>query len=281
MQLPVSQQLSTATLPNRSLWDRGAACGGAGRPRPARALCLRPARGRRTGQLPAHRSPAQHDPTPATALAALGTRRECHEARPPCRADCAESVPARHDEIWSSSMSACWWWPNAAGRRRGCWPSEGVGVVVAQDPPAAGEGVLVQVAGLLVLAQRGQVGGEVVGRVRVSGWSSPSRAQVGGVGTLDARQRRTGLAAGQPVASSRTEQLRQLVGNVVETAVQVDGGQHVRQQLLPARPNRGAGRAPSSSSSSRSLGAAWPRCSSIRADSRSAMSRSASLVARW
>ena len=37
-------------------------------------------------------------------------------------------------------------------------------MVVAEDPAAAGEGVLVEVAGLLVLAQRAQVGGEVVGR---------------------------------------------------------------------------------------------------------------------
>ena len=37
---------------------------------------------------------------------------------------------------------------------------EGVGVVVAEDPAAAGEGVLVEVAGLLVLAQLTQVGGE-------------------------------------------------------------------------------------------------------------------------
>ena len=37
-------------------------------------------------------------------------------------------------------------------------------MVVAQDPAAAGEGVLVEGAGLLVLAQRVQVDGEVVGR---------------------------------------------------------------------------------------------------------------------
>lgn len=42
--------------------------------------------------------------------------------------------------------------------------AEGVGVVVAQDPAAAGEGVLVEGTSLLVLAQPGQVDTEVVGR---------------------------------------------------------------------------------------------------------------------
>ena len=37
-------------------------------------------------------------------------------------------------------------------------------MVVAEHPPAPGEGVLVQLAGLLVLAQREQVDGEVAGR---------------------------------------------------------------------------------------------------------------------
>ena len=37
-------------------------------------------------------------------------------------------------------------------------------MVLAQDPAAAGEGVLAEGAGLLVVAQRGQVAGEVVGR---------------------------------------------------------------------------------------------------------------------
>ena len=40
----------------------------------------------------------------------------------------------------------------------------GEGVVVAEHPSAPGEGVLVQVAGLLVPAQGPQVEGEVVGR---------------------------------------------------------------------------------------------------------------------
>jgi hypothetical protein len=45
-----------------------------------------------------------------------------------------------------------------------------VGVVVAEDLAPAGEGVLVQLAGPLVLAQPPQVGGEV-GVPRGVGWS--------------------------------------------------------------------------------------------------------------
>ena len=51
---------------------------------------------------------------------------------------------------------------------------EGVGVVVAEDPAAAGQGVLVERAGLLVLTQRPQVMARLLAEVRVSGWSSPS-----------------------------------------------------------------------------------------------------------
>ena len=39
-----------------------------------------------------------------------------------------------------------------------------MGVVLPQDPASAGQGVLVEGAGLLVLTQRAQVAGEVVGR---------------------------------------------------------------------------------------------------------------------
>ena len=41
---------------------------------------------------------------------------------------------------------------------------EGVGVVVTQHPAAAGQGVLVECAGLLILAQLAQIGGEPAGR---------------------------------------------------------------------------------------------------------------------
>jgi hypothetical protein len=39
-------------------------------------------------------------------------------------------------------------------------------VLVAEDPAAAGEGVLSEVAGVLVLTQLGQMGGEVGGQVK-------------------------------------------------------------------------------------------------------------------
>ena len=64
----------------------------------------------------------------------------------------------RRVRVSSSRVRACWYSPSCvqvAGEVVG--RGEGVGVVVAQDPPAAGEGVLVEGAGLLVLAQRVQV----------------------------------------------------------------------------------------------------------------------------
>ena len=55
--------------------------------------------------------------------------------------------------------------PARAGRWRGCSArDQGVGVVLAQDPAASGQGVLVQVAGGLLLTQLLQVSGEVAGR---------------------------------------------------------------------------------------------------------------------
>jgi hypothetical protein len=46
-------------------------------------------------------------------------------------------------------------------------------VIVAEHPPAAAEGVGVEVVGLLMVAERVQVVGEVVAEVKVWGWSSP------------------------------------------------------------------------------------------------------------
>ena len=46
---------------------------------------------------------------------------------------------------------------------------QGVGVVLAEDPAAAGEGVLVELPGLLVVAQRPQDEAEVAGRAQGGG----------------------------------------------------------------------------------------------------------------
>ena len=71
----------------------------------------------------------------------------------------------RRVRVSSSRARACSCSPSAARSvARLLGRAEGVGVVVAEDPAAAGEGVLVEGAGLLVLTQRAQVDGEVVGR---------------------------------------------------------------------------------------------------------------------
>ena len=52
--------------------------------------------------------------------------------------------------------------------------AQGVGVVVAEHPPAAGQGLLVQLAGALEVAQVPRVTARLFTEVRVLGWSSPS-----------------------------------------------------------------------------------------------------------
>ena len=76
-------------------------------------------------------------------------------------------------------------------------------MVLAQDPAAAGQGVLVEGAGLLVVTQCGQVGGEVVGRgegVGVVLAQDPASAGqsvlVEGAGLLVVTQLRTGRRRG-------------------------------------------------------------------------------------
>ena len=62
------------------------------------------------------------------------------------------------------SWRACWCSPSdRGGRGRGGWLSECVGVVLAQHPAEAGEGVVLELAGLLVLAQRSQGEAEEAG----------------------------------------------------------------------------------------------------------------------
>ena len=74
---------------------------------------------------------------------------------------------------------------------------EGVGVVLAQDPPAAGEGVLVEGAGLLVVAQlRTGRGRGCWPRSRVSGWSSPSRSRRRCVGAIETAAAPPGVPRG-------------------------------------------------------------------------------------
>ena len=116
---------------------------------------------------------------------------------------------------------------------------EGVGVVVAEDAAAAGEGVLVEGAGLLVLAQLAAGRGRGCWPRRgCRGGRRPAASRSAAVGALEQRQRRARFAAGLPVGRGPVEQPGHLVGDVVERPVGVDGGQHVRQQLLPARPHR-------------------------------------------
>jgi hypothetical protein len=57
-------------------------------------------------------------------------------------------------------------------------------VVLAQDPSAADEGVLVERAGLLVVAQRVQVAGEVVGRAEGLGVILAQDTAITGQGVL-------------------------------------------------------------------------------------------------
>src|SRR5690242_17845008 len=61
---------------------------------------------------------------------------------------------------------------------------QGVGVVVAQHPAAAVEGVLVQIPGSLHLAQRAQVDGQVVGGVQGVGVVVAEDAAAAGQGVV-------------------------------------------------------------------------------------------------
>ena len=54
--------------------------------------------------------------------------------------------------------------PARAGRRRGCWPRRGCRDGRRPVPGGAGQGVLVEFAGLLILTQLAQVGREPAGR---------------------------------------------------------------------------------------------------------------------
>ena len=114
------------------------------------------------------------------------------------------------------------------GARRG----QGAGVVVAEHPAVAGQGVLVQLAGLGVAAHVAQRPGKVVGNhqrilVVIAEPIPPLLVQAGGKDMGGA-----GIAAGQQVQAcvvSHPAQGSAFGGGQV-------GGQQVRHQLRPPRP---------------------------------------------
>jgi hypothetical protein len=86
----------------------------------------------------------------------------------------------------------------------------------------------VEVVGLLMVAERRQVAGEVVCRDESGGVVVAQPPPVGCVGAFAQRERRMRFAAGQPVAGGPVEQPGQLSWDVVERPVGVDSSQHMR-----------------------------------------------------
>ena len=183
--LPIAHPTRTGRW--RGCWPRPGCRGG---PRPAPGGCG-------PGCPPPARGPAGSHPTPDRSRARLLAEvRVSGWSSPSTR-----RLRARVSSLRVRACSIVT--QRGTGRGRGCWPSEGVGVVLAQDPASAGQGVLVEGAGLLVLTQRVQVEGEVAGRgegVGVVLAQNPASAGQGvlveGAGLLVAHPTRTGRGRG-------------------------------------------------------------------------------------
>ena len=116
---------------------------------------------------------------------------------------------------------------------------EGVGVVVAEDAPAAGQSVLVQCAGPLVLTQCQQVDREVDARCSSIVRGRRRRAFAVQVGRpVRTVERRPGGRRGPAGSCRPPAAVGDLVDHVVEVTCLVDGFQDVRQQEPPLRPHR-------------------------------------------
>ena len=113
---------------------------------------------------------------------------------------------------------------------------QSVEVVFAQDPTSAGGGVLVESAGLLVLTQRKQDAGEIMGRDQGIGvvLTEPAAAQL--VCTFEQYAGGSRLTPGLQVSRGTVEQPRDLQGVRVSAVGEIGDGQDVGQQLSPGRP---------------------------------------------
>ena len=99
-----------------------------------------------------------------------------------------------------------------------------------------GEGVLVELAGSLVLAQRMQIAGEVVGRGQGVGVVLPEYPAAVGERPFEQGAGGAGFSPGLQVSSGPVEQSADVLTSRVQGAVGVGRGQHMGQQRSPGWP---------------------------------------------
>ena len=130
---------------------------------------------------------------------------------------------------------------------------EGVGVVVAEDPALPVQHVFVEFAGLLVVTQREQVGGELAGRGEGVGVVLAEDPAAAGEGVLVER-------AGLLVLTQRTQVQREVAGRGEGVGVIVAefwrAGRRRRVRTAATRPGARPG---SAGRSRRDRAAGWPR----------------------
>ena len=111
-------------------------------------------------------------------------------------------------------------------------------MVLAQYPAAAGEGVVLELASLLVLAQLGQVYGEIAGRFQDVGMVLTQQRATQAQRPFEQRPGGDRFPMGQHIRSGVVEQPGDVVPGRIGGVAGIGGGKDVREQLSPEGPGR-------------------------------------------